>query len=221
MVARRMSCPTKWAAAVRFLVSGFVAFLVFATELAHSQQDVPPAYVFHANQTVRVRDLRPQVALSTNAAAVLSAAVETIFHDRGVCCGKGSALEDSLLSVDPLSLKDIASKLEGRHLLSDGRPITIAAEYLAPDSINPDQIISPLLKNRALLVTWKSRLYVVYGAVFDEKLYYSGQREYVIHKLLLLDVRFSDSRREVVFDREIDDWSKVEALLMLSVVVPQ
>lgn len=204
---------------VRFLMGWSIAFFIFATNFVYIQQDVPPGYVFHPNQEVRVRDLPVQAALSTNTTAVLLAAVETILHDPEVCCGKDSALQDSLLSADPLSLKDVSAKLQGRHLLNDGRPIAIAAEYVAPDSLNPDQIISSLLKNRALLMEWKSRLYVLYGAVFDEKLYYSGQREYAVHKLLLLDVRFSDSRREVAFNREIDDWGKVQGLLTLSVVV--
>jgi len=54
-----------------------------------------------------------------------------------------------------------------------------------------------------------------------KKLYYTGQRDYIIHKLFLLDLRFSDSRREVSFNRESDDWSKVQGLLALSVVASQ
>ena len=92
---------------------------------------------------------------------------------------------------------------------------------MASDSINPGQIVSCLLGNRALLMEWKSRLYVVYGAGFDEKLYYSGQRDYIIHKLFLLDLPFSDSRREVAFNRESDDWGKVQGLLTLSAAVSQ
>jgi hypothetical protein len=59
-------------------------------------------------------------------------------------------------------------------------------------------------------------LYVLYGAVFDELLYPSGNRDYVIHKLLLLDKRFSDARREASFNRESDDWTKVSGLLTLA-----
>lgn len=204
---------------IRSVIGRSIAFLVLAG-MAHGQQDVPPGFVFHSNQEVRVRDLPASTAISADAKAVLLAAVETIFHDTQVCCRSDSALADSLLSADPLSLKDVGGKLQGSHRLDDGRPITITAEYLVPDSINPDQIISSLLKNHALLMKWGSRLYVLYGAVFDEKLYYSGQRDYVIHKLLLLDVRFSDSRREIAFNRETDDWGKVQGLLTLRAVQP-
>jgi hypothetical protein len=37
----------------------------------------------------------------------------------------------------------------------------------------------------------------------------------VIRKILLWDTRFSDARREVVFDRETADVSKVQGLLFV------
>jgi hypothetical protein len=119
-------------------------------------------------------------------------------------------------SADALSLQDVSAKLQGKHSSVDGHTITVGTEYIAPNSVSPAQIISALSSNRALLLEWKSQLYVLYGAAFDEKLYYSGQRDYVIHKLFLLDVRFPDSRREVTFNRESDGWGKVQGLLMLS-----
>jgi hypothetical protein len=201
---------------IRSRLVSCAAFLIFATSFVRGQQDVPPAYVSHLNQEVRVRDLSPQSALSTNNTAVLAAALETIFHDAEVCCGKNSALQDEVEAADPLSLKDVAAKLQGKHPSNAGRPITVNAEYLASDSIHPGQIISVLKANRALLVEWKSRLYVLYGAAFDERLYYNGQRDYVIHKLFLLDLRFSDSRRDFTFNRDNDDWGNVQGLLTLS-----
>ncbi len=60
---------------------------------------------------------------------------------------------------------------------------------------------------------WNSNLYVVYGVVFNETLYSSGLHDYAIHKLLLIDPRFSGVRRETCFDRLKDDWEKVKGLL--------
>ncbi len=197
------------------------AVLMLAVSAVQAQQDVPPAYVLHPNQEARVHDLSSKSAPSTDPAAVLAAALETVFRDANVCCGKNSALQDRVESADPLSLQDVCVKLQGKHTSGDGHAITVSTEYMTPDSINPGRIISNLLSDRALLVEWKSRLYVLYGAAFDEKLYYSGQRDYVIHKLFLLDVRFSESRREVIFNRESDDWAKVQGLLLLSAAASQ
>lgn len=191
-----------------------IALLILASSFADGQ-DSPAASVFHPNQEVRIGNLPLRAAQSTGSTATLAAALETIFHDPDVCCGKNSALENAELSSDSFSLKDLSAKIQGRHILRDGRPIIVAADYLPANSINPDQMIAPLMHNQPLLMEWNSHLYVLYGAVFDETLYYSGRRDYVIHKLLLLDPRFSDARREALFDRQTDDWTKVQGLLML------
>ena len=126
-------------------------------------------------------------------------------------------LEDSTERADPSSLKDIAAKLQGRHLLSDGRPILVTAESIEPAAINSALLIGTLREKHALLFQWNSRLYVCYGVTY--------QRDYnpgtgveldTIHKLLLLDTRYSDSRRETVFNRATDDWTKVQGMLWVA-----
>jgi len=175
-----------------------------------------PAYVFHPDQDVRVAHLPLLTAQSTNPSAVLAAALETVFRDQAVCCGKNSALEDTVLAAPP-SLQELSAKLQGKHVLSDGRSVMVSAEYVPQSAITPDLMISALIDQHALLIKWKSRFYVLYGAIFDETVYSGGQRQFAIHKLLLLDPRFSDRRRDVEFNRDRDDWSKIEGLLTLSI----
>ncbi|HET6844087.1 MAG TPA: hypothetical protein VFK06_20775 [Candidatus Angelobacter sp.] len=187
-----------------------IAFLLLLSCYASGQQ-------IWQNREVRLGDLPVRTAQSTDSMAVLVAELETIFHDPAVCCGKNSALEDTVRSADPLALKEFSTKLQGRHRLSDGRLIMVTAEYLPQESINADWIITALVKKHALLMEWDSHLYVLYGAVFNEMVDENGQRDLVIQKLLLLDSRFSDARREASFDRATDDFKKVQGLLMLSV----
>ena len=174
--------------------------------------------VFLPNQEVRVHELPALTAPSKNKTAVLSTELEITFRDKTVCCGKDSALEDAVLS-DPASLKELGARLQGRHWLSDGRPILVSADYVPRASVTPGLILAALMEQHAPLVEWKSHFYVLYGAIFNETLATSG-RDYAIHKLLLLDPRFSDGRREVVFDREVEDWEKIGGLL-IPVVRPQ
>lgn len=190
------------------LLLGSLATLAFA-------QDTP-GYVFHPNQEVHVTNLPARTAQSANKAAVLAAALETILQDKSVCCGKNSAFEDTML-VAPPSLKELSTQLQGKHVLSDGRSVMVNAEYVPQSSITPDLMISSLMDQRALLMNWNSHLYVLYGAIYDETVFDSGQRQFVIRKLLLLDPRFSDQRSKVEFNRETDDWQKVEAILTLVV----
>jgi len=164
---------------------------------------------------VQVHGLPSLVARTHDPSDALLTSLDTVFHDREVCCGKDSALEDSALAADPKSLKEIASKIEGRHLLGDGRPIMVTTEFLAPDQVNSGHLITMISNQHAALMIWNSHLYVVHGLVY----FWTGDSDsspYTeIHKLLLLDARYSDSRREVVFTRGVDDADKVQGLLFL------
>src|SRR5258708_28272711 len=173
------------------------------------------AQTYYPDQEIRIGDLPLLTAKSRNASDVLATSVEIIFRDRKVCCGKDSALEDSVQAADPKSLLDVAKKLQGRHLLSDGRPIMVTAEYLPAASINSGQVIGTLTEKRAFLMEWNSHLYVVYGVVYDQTVNPDTSIMNAIHKFLLLDTRFSDERRAVSFDRLKDDWGNVQGLLML------
>jgi hypothetical protein len=161
------------------------------------------------------------MARSHDPSDVLLTSLDTVFHDRDVCCGKDSALEDSVLAADPKSLKDVANRLEGRHLLSDGRPITVIAEYQTPDQVNSGRLIRVILHQHAPLMMWNSNLYVVHGVVYlwtasgGDPTSSGMITMTVIHKFLLWDTRYSDSRREVVFDRDTDDPKNVQGLLFL------
>jgi hypothetical protein len=62
---------------------------------------------------------------------------------------------------------------------------------------------------------WNSHVYVVYGVIYNTTYSPDNGRMDSILKILLLDPRFSDQRREVTFDRQTDDWSKVQGILLL------
>lgn len=175
--------------------------------------------VRYPDQEIQVRDLPSVTARSPHASDVMLASLETVFHDQEVCCGKDSALEDSVAAADPESLKDVASKLQGRHVLSDGHPIMVTATYVTPDVVNASLLIGWFQNQHAALLRWNSRIYVVRGIVYmwTASPTPEGPRRMgtIVHKFLLWDTRFSDSRREVVFNRDADDLSKVEGFLFV------
>jgi hypothetical protein len=175
------------------------------------------------DQAIEVHDLPALVAHSAHSADVLVTSLDTVFHNPEVCCAKDSALEDSVQSADPKSLKDISSKLEGRHLLSDGRAVKVMAEYLTPDKVNAGHLIAMIQAHHAPLMEWNSRLYVVHGIIYHWTVNSipetAEQQQSVILKLLLWDVRYSDIRREVVFDRITDDLNAVQGVLFLQATI--
>lgn len=178
--------------------------------------------VYRANEEVRVPQLPALMASSHDLSDVLLTSLDIVFHDRGICCGKNSVLEDRALAADPLSLKEVASKLRGRQVLSDGRAVQITAEVL-PDAPGVDissRIVGSLLEKHALLLVWNSHLYVLCGAVFDAVGNDDASSQFMIHKLFLVDPRYSGPRREVIFNRDTDDWGKVAGVMLLT-VTPQ
>jgi hypothetical protein len=200
-----------WCRSLFQIVDGLVVALLVLGCVVHAQD-------YYTDEEVRVSGLRPLVARSHAPSDVLKTSLATILDDRSVCCGKDSALEDSVEKADPASLKDVATKLQGRHLLSDGRPIMVTAVYIEPQAINSGMLIATLRDKHALLLQWKSHLYVCYGVTYRKD--YdpnSGAEMDAIHKFLLLDTRYSDSRREVVFNRETDDWSKVQGMIRFAI----
>jgi hypothetical protein len=186
--------------------------VIFLALFPNAQAQVP-----YLNQEVQVHDLPLVTAKSHDPSDVLLASLETILHDSDVCCGKNSALVDSLALVDATSLKDVAGKLEGRHLLSDGRPILVKINYLSPEMVNADNLIHMILDQHAALLEWNSHLYVVHGVEFIWEPDGLGHTFPVIRKLMLTDTRYSDSRREAVFTRGVDDAAKLERLLSVQV----
>jgi hypothetical protein len=179
--------------------------------------------ILNQDQEIEVHGLPSLKAASKDPSDVLLTSLDTIFHDREICCGKDSALGDSSSAADPGSLKDVASKLDGRHLLSDGRPIMVKATYLTPDAMSAGSIMEAMRNQNAALLVWNSHLYVVHGVVYMwmaqdyDPQSGGGGPAAVVHKLLLWDTRFSDYRRTVVFNRDTDDMSKLQGMLLVEV----
>ena len=174
----------------------------------------------YSDLEVHVSDLPTLQASSKEPSDVLRASLGTILHDREVCCGKDSGLDDSLQRADPPSLPDVAAKLQGRHLLSDGRPIMVTAKYIAPDALNAYLLLETLQQKHAMLMQWRSHVYVCYGVTYRKDYDANGSVLYTILTFRLIDTRYSDARRELVFDRATDDWSKVQGVLWVE-SVPQ
>lgn len=176
-------------------------------------------FLYQDNE-IQVHDLSSLMARTPHASDVLLTSLDTIVHDHDICCGRDSALVDSAEAADPHSLKDVAGKLDGRHLLGDGRPIKVRARYVDIDAMNSGEIVAAITNQHAPLVEWDSHIYVVRGVIFFWTPYGGGgDRGYmpvtVIRKFLLLDTRYSDSRRNVVLDRETADLTKVNGMLFL------
>lgn len=190
--------------------------LYLLVSLAYSQEVSRGYPSIRPNQEVRVPNLPALMARNQDRSNVLLTSLDIVFHDHEICCDRDSALEDRAAAADPRSMKDIIAKLQGRQLLSDGRPISVTVVDLVTAGMNPIPIVDALTRKQALLMMWKSHLYVLYGALYDESIYDDGTRIVTVNKFYLLDTRYSDERRQVSFNRSSDNWSDVQGLLLLT-----
>jgi hypothetical protein len=187
---------------------------LFLSSPAHAQ-------VLRVDQQIAVTNLPSIVSPSSHSSDVLIAALATIIHGPEICCGKDSALEDGVQQADPKSLQDVAARLNGRHLLADGRPIMIDAEFFSPDKMSAGYLVTTITAQRAGLMEWNSHIYVLHGLIYfwnqTGSTDVGGAIVAVAHKFLLWDTRYSDSRREVLFNRDTDDLGKVQGFLFVQV----
>lgn len=198
----------------------FVAGFVLLVGLARGQENTT---LFLGNQEVRVAGLAALSAPAKTRPAALATALEIVLHDKTMCCGKDSALADALAYAslsEPISLPELAAKMSGKQVTSEGEAVLVSADYVPGSSITADYIVRSLLSQRALIMEWNSHIYVLYGALYNEVRDYSGGREFTVDKLFLQDPRFSDEHREVVFNRDKDDLKKVQGVLAVTVKVP-
>jgi hypothetical protein len=172
---------------------------------------------YYRDQEVHIQNPPTLAAKTKDPTDILLTSLHTVFRNPDVCCGKDSALEDSARAADPESLKDIAAKLGGRHLLSDGRAAKVTAEFFTAEQLNAGHLILMVMNQHAPLMEWNSHLYVVHGVLYDRVIDYSNgyQESFSVHKILLWDLRYSDSRRDASFDRSTDDFNKVQGFLFL------
>lgn len=120
------------------------------------------------------------MAPSKDPTDVLVTSLAIVFGDKEICFGKHSALGDRVRTADRTSLKDVASKLNGRHLLGDGRPFVVTADYMTPDRMNPGMLIGIITPGAAEAMECTSVCSHSRSATIT-----------VIHKLLLRDPRQS------------------------------
>ena len=176
------------------------------------------AQVFNKELEVRVHGLPKLVARSEDPIQVLLTSLHTIIRNPQICCSDESALGDAAGAADPNSLKDLERKLAGRHVLSDGRAVSVTTEYLTPEKMNAGHLIEMVKDQHAALLRWDSHLYVIDGLVYVW--IPGGTAEAVsatsaIRKFMLVDIRYPDARRRVEFNRDTDDLSKIEGLLFI------
>jgi hypothetical protein len=200
----------------RFTFVAFVAAaLFFRTPLV--AQDLPPAYI-HPYQRIAVPNLAQFRAADDSRPAVLKAVVATVLSGLNVKCGSGSQLYSVLEANAELPLRAVAAKISGASCSMEGRTLHVNATFAPNGAIKANGIVASVMQHQPLLLEWKNRIYVLYGVVYDQHLYNTGAQDNVIREFLLIDPRYSDTRRFLAFNRAKDNFADVAGIATISVV---
>ena len=191
--------------------------ILFATcSVCLSQTDVIRSVVAYLpGQTARIHVGHLSPAPNTTANGALISMLSVVIQDRDVCCGKDSALGRDLERVNTTSAEEVKDVVKGRHVMNDGRWVTIETTYLPETSVNSWQLIDLIMKGQLAIIEWNHHLYLLKEVSFDETRYSDGTSDYSIQRAVLLDPQSTAKNKEVRFDRQKDDWGQIKGLLTL------
>ena len=110
------------------------------------------------------------------------------------------------------AFEDLKKQIDGEYVLADHRRVRIEVKYRESLPETTDALILPMALGRPYMIWWKGQPYLVKGATWDEFIYQTGQKLVEIKTLKLIDPAQSGAKREVVFDRTVDDTHDLSAM---------
>ena len=120
----------------------------------------------------------------------------------------------------PVTPEALAPYIDGDYALEDGRKVRLQSTVIPGAPTIPDQVIAPLRLGQPVLLFWKGRAFLLYGAVFDEYIYPNGQRMFEVRELKLLDPLAAGKQRQVSFVNGSDDPSQLGGALLVTATFP-
>lgn len=119
-------------------------------------------------------------------------------------------------NINGQDLDLLAGRISGDYTLDDGRKFKLAASSSAglPDA--PDAIIADARAGRPTLLFWNNRAYLLYSIVYDEFIYPTGQRMFIVKELKLLDPLQSGDKQKVSFVAGQDDAAQIDGVVQVT-----
>jgi len=130
-----------------------------------------------------------------------------IVHEAG-----RSAQPDDIL---PRDLEVYAQTVSGSYTLDDGRKVTLTVQADSGLPDDPSALIAAAKEGRPTLLFWRNRVYLLYGVVYDEYVYPTGQLMHVIKELKLLDPLEQGDKQKIAFTAGKDNAAEIEGTMQV------
>ncbi len=123
--------------------------------------------------------------------------------------------------ISPLTAPDYSDLLRyinGDYALTPERKVRIEAEFAPGAPISPDSFIAAFRAGEPLMLVWKGKPYVWYGAVYDEYIHPVGNRMFELRELKLLDpLAKTKDAQAVSFVKGKDDANEIDGIMRITV----
>jgi len=197
-----------------------LAVCVVLSALSLWAQEPVPSESVKPDNRVEVPDLPKTVAADNSKAEVAKAAVAIVLAAYDVKCELNSQVNSVIDDRTASSLRSLSGKVEGATCEQDGHLLKLTSTFVANTAIQADELIHALDEDNAMLIRWKGDLYVLWGALYDVRIYSDGRRFNIIRELLLIDPRYSDERRFVSYKRDKATFADIEGVAFVGVAEP-
>ncbi len=113
---------------------------------------------------------------------------------------------------------DLVRYITGDYALTPDRKVRIEAEFAPGAPITPDPFIASFRAGEPLMLIWKGKAYVWYGAVYDEYIHPTGNRKFELRELKLLDPLAKTKETQTLsFVKGKDDANEIDGVMRITV----
>lgn len=192
-------------------------FLASASAFGQQVIPMPPIQLQNFRATEAARDCDN---------SILAAALESVLSYDGVRVQQSYWIDKLFFgrncSTARINYEKLASGINRDWVLDDGRKITLRARYLTGADVSADAVILQLNAKRPMIFVWKDRPYLIYGAAYDKVVNVStdvstGNIQYVIRKLDLIDATKKAEQGLLSFDRSKENSAEINGIMTLDV----
>jgi len=113
----------------------------------------------------------------------------------------------------PVSLEAIAKIIDGKYTLDDGRKVLLESATVAGVPTAVDPMVVTIRAGRPLIFLWKGHPYIYSGMTYHEAIYATGDHEFEVQEIKLLDPTAAPEKQAVSFKPATDDPAEINGLL--------
>jgi len=113
----------------------------------------------------------------------------------------------------PVNLEAIAKLIDGKYTLDDGRKVLLESATVTGVPTAVDPMVVTIRAGRPLIFLWKGHPYIYTGMTYHEAIYATGDREFEVQEIKLLDLAAPPDKQAVSFKPATDDPAEINGLL--------